>query len=565
MNTFAEYLIKSGLSLCVLYFFYWLVMRKGTHFRLNRMVLLFSLLASLLLPVIGLDIFASPKFQASLPEFTVSMNEFVVNATKPLAHPSTDWMKILSVIYFAGATIVIGRLIYQGIYLLVMSKLSKTIRKGAFTIVLMNADITPFAYFKKIFMPVSNVDEYSIESILAHERSHLQQYHFFDLFVMEFLTVLQWFNPIVWIYERSIKEVHEYLADEAVLNTGHNKGIYQALLVNQAMGGPVFSLTNQFNQSLIKKRIIMMTKMKTPRFAQLKALLVLPLVSLLLLAFANPKSIVKPILQKGNELLNNASVSSTERKDESSFTATLKDTTKKAVTPANVQITESDDAPVKFADKMPQFPGGVNAMMKFLSQHMKYPAIAKEMGINGRVMVQFIVNKVGKVENAKVLRGIGGGCDEEALRVVNLFPTWEPGENKDNKVSVYYTLPIVFSLKEETGDKKAEENEQTPLKFVEKMPQFPGGSDSLMKFLNKNIKYPSTAEKLGITGRVIIQFVINKTGKVSDPKLLRGIGGGCDEEAIRVVNLMPIWKPGQNEGKEVDVYFTLPIVFLQKK
>ena len=116
----------------------------------------------------------------------------------------------------------------------------------------------------------------------------MTQGHYIDLFIVEIMTVLQWFNPVMWFYEKSIKEVHEYLADEAVLQTGSNRGKYQALLVNQAIGGPVFILTNQFNQSLIKKRIMMMKKMKTSQLAKFKALLILPLIAGLMLAFVNP-------------------------------------------------------------------------------------------------------------------------------------------------------------------------------------------------------------------------------------------------------------------------------------
>jgi beta-lactamase regulating signal transducer with metallopeptidase domain len=116
------------------------------------------------------------------------------------------------------------------------------------------------------------------------------QRHYLDLFIIETLAVIHWFNPVVWFYERSLKETHEYLADEAVLSTGENAGKYKAILVNQAMGGPVFVFTNQFNQSLIKKRIIMMNKIKSPRWAKLKALLFVPLMAAILVAFANPKT-----------------------------------------------------------------------------------------------------------------------------------------------------------------------------------------------------------------------------------------------------------------------------------
>lgn len=113
--------------------------------------------------------------------------------------------------------------------------------------------------------------------------------------------------------------------------------------------------------------------------------------------------------------------------------------------------------------------------------------------------------------------------------------------------------------------KQAVEVKEEPLQFVEQMPEFPGGQEALQKYLNANIRYPSIASEMGISGRVILQFVVDKSGKISNIKILRGIGGGCDEEAIRVVKTMPSWRPGRQNGKEVPVYFTLPVLFTLKE
>ncbi|HEY4787934.1 MAG TPA: TonB family protein [Bacteroidales bacterium] len=117
----------------------------------------------------------------------------------------------------------------------------------------------------------------------------------------------------------------------------------------------------------------------------------------------------------------------------------------------------------------------------------------------------------------------------------------------------------------DVADLKVVEEKEEPLQFVEQMPEFPGGVDAMMKYLNANIRYPSIATEMGISGRVILQFVVDKHGKINNVKVLRGIGGGCDEEAIRVVKNMPSWKPGRQNGKEVPVYFTLPVVFTLKE
>lgn len=562
MNNFAEYLIKSALALAVLYLFYWVLLRKDTHFRLNRLVLVFSLAGSLIAPFINIYLLASREIQSKIPVFYASLGEAVVSVTNTSpakAEHSIDWWKILFIIYVIGVFIVAARLIYQAIYLHVISKLSETRRKGNFTLVLMNKDITPFTYFNKIYIPASKADDVSVETILAHERSHLRQYHFIDLFVMEVVTILQWFNPVVWLYERALKEVHEYLADESVLNQGQNKGIYQALLVNQAIGGPVFSLTNNFNQSLIKKRILMMTKMKTPRLAQLKVLIILPLLVLILVAFADPKAVVKPIVQKGNELILSVYQPVKERRD--TINKSNSDTIKhKAFHIQSGQLVSSDGAAPQYADRLPEFPGGSDALLKFQLENIKYPAEAQKNKIDGIVAIKFIVDNQGKVTDPEIFKGIGGGCDEEALRWIKSFPNWKPAQKDGKNVSVYYVMTIGFFDK--NGKSKLHtDGGDTIYTFVEKIPQFPGGIDSLMSFLARHIQYPKEALDKNIEGKVLVQFVVNNDGKTRNVRVLKGIGGGCDEEAIRVVNAMPLWKPGMHGGKNVSVFFTLPIAF----
>ena len=299
MGNIVEYLIKSGVALSVFYLFYWLLMRKSTHFGLNRLTLATSLIASLILPLLKIDL--TPEVvAANIPVMSIDLKNVVQIVSKP--EPAWGIREIVLLIYFTGLAITLFRLIYQSMYIHVITRMSRTITKGKHTIVLVEKDITPFAYFSKIFIPASKVEESSFESILAHEKSHLKQYHFLDLFLIEMVTIIQWFNPIVWLYERSLKEVHEYMADDEVLKQGVSKGNYQALLVNQALGGPVFTISHQFNQSLILKRIVMMTKMKSPQMAKIKVLLFIPLTAILLMAFSNPVPIVNPVIEKVQSL-----------------------------------------------------------------------------------------------------------------------------------------------------------------------------------------------------------------------------------------------------------------------
>lgn len=252
-----------------------------------------------------------------------------------------------------------------------------------------------------------------------------------------------------------------------------------------------------------------------------------------------------------------------------------------------------NDTVFDIVDEMPEFPGGADALMQFVASGIKYPEDAVEAGKEGRVFVSFVVEKDGLVSNVKVLRGVCYSIDEEAARVVRGMPRWKPGMKDGKPARVSYQIPIMFKLdKMENKDKttvktvlvgdeekgascrtstatysdnpaldKMKPNADGVYQIVEEMPSFPGGDQKLMEYIANNINYPHEARDKGIEGRVFIRMVIEKDGSVSNVKLLRGIGGGCDEEAVRVISSMPKWKPGMQDGKPVRVSYQIPINF----
>lgn len=261
----------------------------------------------------------------------------------------------------------------------------------------------------------------------------------------------------------------------------------------------------------------------------------------------------------------------------------------------DVEVTEvgcvDNDTVYNIVEQMPEFPGGAEAMMKSIAGNIKYPEAAIDKNIEGRVFVSFVIEKDGSVSNVKVLRGIGGGCDEEAARVISSMPKWKPGKQKGEFVRVSYQIPIMFKLGQTNDEYKTtvktviagddehsckastatfpDENMKDKMKpnangvyqIVEEMPQFPGGETKLMEYIAKNLTYPQEARDKGIDGRVFIGMVIEKDGSVSNVKVLRGIGSGCDEEAVRVIKSMPKWKPGMMKGEPVPVSYQIPINF----
>ncbi len=221
-------------------------------------------------------------------------------------------------------------------------------------------------------------------------------------------------------------------------------------------------------------------------------------------------------------------------------------------------------------EQMPEFPGGKGAMMKFIMTNIVYPVKATEEHISGTVMVNFIVSSAGKVESAKVLKSVHPALDAEAIRVIGLMPGWKPGIQNGKAVDVAYTIPIQFTLKPEdkksdevtvTGYGKMEQSEDGPSVIVTKMPQFPGGEKEMMNFIIQNVRYPSQAKTDNISGKVIVNFVVSRTGKIEKAKVVKGVHPDLDAEALRVIGLMPDWVPGKHKGKDVDVSYTLPIQF----
>jgi TonB family protein len=213
---------------------------------------------------------------------------------------------------------------------------------------------------------------------------------------------------------------------------------------------------------------------------------------------------------------------------------------------------QTDAAPLIVVDQMPVFPGGEAKMFKYLSTNIKYPALAREVGIEGTVYITFVVNEDGQLSNFIVKRGVAGGCTEESLRVLQSMPKWTPGKHKGQKVKVIFTLPIKFQL-----------DGPAPIYTeLDTMPRYPEGEEAMFQFLAKNVKYSKRARENKFQGTVKVVFVVNADGTISNPIIKERVGGGCDEEAVRVILLMPKWIPGVKNGKNVAAYYTLPIKFV---
>ena len=435
MTEILRYLVQSSICLVALYLVYWLFLRKDTFFAINRIYLLLAIIFSLIAPLFSFH-FAPTGTMAPVMIF---LEPVLITPEKieSLASSHLSWMEAIGVIYLTGVIIFTLRFLIQLIQLSVVVRRNGIIHREGMKLVFVDKGYSPFSFFNMIFIKKELSEDKQLKAILQHEQVHIRQFHTFDLILTEILTIIQWFNPVVWILQRSVKSLHEYLADEGVINEGAEKINYQQLIFNQTLGKQINNLTNNFNVSLIKKRMIMMTKSRSKTVARMKFIFVIPALLLTLVFFSSATSIY---------------LTSKDKPEQTTTIVTDHNLSAKVV---DNQLAGNDSI-FKKVEKQPVYPGGHKGLITYLSENIKYPKEALLKGVSGTVFVNFIVEKDGSVTHIKILRGIGSGCDKEAIRVISQMQPWEPGTDKGQPVRVSFNLPIKYNLdgKGETKEKK---------------------------------------------------------------------------------------------------------------
>ena len=532
------YLLKVNAGIALFYAFYKLFCQRDTFFQWRRIALLSFLGISFLYPLFDIQdwVMEQPAIYELADYYTtLTSNEEttvtpIVSET-PLQQP--DLLTICTYLYYMGVLVMSLRFIIQLLSILRIRYQGKAIYLNGQRIISLPSEANPFSFFGWIFLYLPQLEEESQEEILMHEQTHARQWHSVDVIVSEIVNIVCWFNPFSWLLKGEIRLNLEYLADNQVTQTLNDSKQYQYHLLGLAHTNSKTGLYNNFNVSHLKHRIIMMNKKRTRTVGRIKYALFAPLAAALL-------------------IVSNISCTSTENKKDSAEA-----TESRAVEGEVFQVVE----------EMPEFPGGMAECMKWLGQNIKYPAEAIEKGIQGRVIVQMIVERDGTITNANVVRGVDPLLDKEALRVVNLSPKWKPGMQRGQAVRVKYTLPVMFRLGEASDNKEADTQQEAKIdengihQVCEEMPEFPGGMQECMKWLGKNINYPAEAKEKGTQGRVIIQFVVEKDGSITEAKVARGVDPLLDAEALRVINSSPKWKPGKQGGQPVRVKYTIPVAF----
>lgn len=451
--TWWQYLLLVNIYLLLFYGFYALLLSRETFFQLNRIYLVSAVFLSFFIPMIQADwvrdLFITQKVQYTLYSSAILTYQF-----KPIRDTRITLGEILTALYLSGMVLLAIRLAWQ------LFALKKIINKPNPT--------AAFAFFKKIKLGDRHENN---PAVAEHEQVHARQWHSADVLIMELLTIINWFNPIVYLYRFAIKHIHEYIADRQAVHSGTDKSDYALILLNETFNTASHQLvTPFFNKSLLRQRILMLQKDRSRRVALFKYFLSAPLFMLMLIlssATVNKSRAIFIINSKVQQvlLLSPGSLSITPspaaQKATQNKSAIDKVYFEKSIPHADVTLqllphtdsASAPDAPVFTSVEMqPQFPGGYTAFMQFLSQNIRYPQEARDENVQGRSIVNFIVEKDGSLSNIKIVRSIGAGTDEEVLRVMALSPKWIPGIQNGRRVRVSFTVPINFTLSPDNPD-----------------------------------------------------------------------------------------------------------------
>ena len=530
MGAFFVYIVKSAVCLAVFYLFYRLLLSRETFHRFNRVALLGILILSCAIPFAEVTMKEPMEVSQHLLTWEelllmADLNQTVAVEAAPVS--AITWREVLLMVYLLGIVFFFLRNLWSLSRMLRLIKGSTLVRQeNGITLITHQKEIAPFSWMKFVVISEKDLKENG-EEILTHEYAHIRKRHSIDLLIADICIFFQWFNPASWLLKQELQNIHEFEADECVIAQGIDAKKYQLLLIKKAVGTRLYSMANSFNHSSLKKRITMMLKKKSNPWARLKYLYVLPLAAIAVAAFARPEisseldeiSAVKvndlTAIMKTEEVKSPENHPAKEIKVQGQV---LEKSTNAPVVGANVIIKGTTSGTITDLDGnfVITMPVGATLNISYIDMKMKELVVTEKLIEEQKSLKVYLEGKVSVGKDEVVVVGYGG--------------VGAPNENP------------VFQV-------------------VEEMPEFPGGMGECLKFLGKNIKYPVESQQAGVQGKVIVQFVVEKDGSISNPKVVRSIDPDLDGEAIRVISIMPKWKPGMQRGQSVRVKYTVPVTF----
>jgi TonB family protein len=464
-----------------------------------------------------------------LPEFTLTPEK-----------ATFDWKAILlqtaGFVYWGGVALLAARFLMQLAGIIRLAFRSRKTKIGDTNVHLLKQADGPFSFFHWIFVHPASHTEEELSEILTHEQAHANQWHSIDVLISEAACVLCWFNPFAWLMKREIRTNLEYLADNRVLETGHDSKSYQYHLLGLSHYKAAATIYNSFNVLPLKKRIKMMNKKRTREIGRTKYLMFLPLAALLMI-ISNIEAVARTTKEMAKEVIEAV---------EENLTS---DTTAPDMEVSTEPTPAETPMPQQNKDKLVNYKGVV---------------VDKDgKAVEG---AEFFIDGDHRLpQGQSYVTGKNGSFSFKAFENAKMIVIWK----KDGKMM---GVPVTVN-KEDNSNMKiimnrkwqnppADDPDNPVFEVVEVMPEFPdGGMPGLMNFLSNNIKYPVNAQKRGVQGRVSVQFIVNADGSISDVGIIRAVDPDLDGEAVRVISTMPKWKPGTQRGKPVRVKYTVPVMF----
>lgn len=532
------YLFKAAIINAMMIGFYHYAIRPGRNFRLMRWILLASVILPLILPLIPQPVMH--QGETEIPVYVITLPESQ-GATTIAAEPETSFIPdIRLLIYYSVSLLMLLATVVSVLSVARRLRLSKVKITRYGKIYIDEAAVSPFSFFKWVFFPDKSLEHPNADLLLRHEFSHVKRHHSIDRLISATFRAFFWFSPFAHFNHKLLSEVHEYQADADAIAAYGDKAGYNQLMVSYAGIAGNNPITNPFSAHL-KKRIIMLNHLKPGKLSLTAIVTGIVLIA----SVAVFSSMVQPQKPNSQDIMSDDEFHSTVLSE----SAALPEVTVFPVADGSTTIT--DDTTLVPA----KYPGGDEARMKFLQNNLRYPVEARNQNIQGTVEYKFTIEADGKVTSVEIVSGIGGGCDEEVLRVVALMPAWKPASKGGKPVRSSMVLPVKFTL---SNDTKESDDVFT---VVENPPKFPGGDDARAAHFRKVMNYPESAKKDKVEGTVYVTFIVEKGGSVSNARILRGVRKDLDEVALRAVNSMPLWEPGTQRGKPVRVQFNIPLKF----
>ncbi len=540
METIFAFLLKSSAGIILFYMVYWFFLRKETFYTANRWFLLTTLIAAVVLPLFPVHysvLIEAENGGTVLKTISDTFKNVPVVSGTETEMPAFSWQQAILLVYLTGAAIFLLRLLTQTFILIHLMIKYRIKSLDGIRIVENEKYGLPFSFFNVVFINPKFHTQDDLPEILAHEKVHICESHWFDLLFIELLTVIFWFNPFIWFFEQSIKQNHEYLADKGVLAQGHSTGRYQAILLNQLMGMQIIGVTNNLNFALNKNRLKMMTKTKTPFIKGIKFVWALPAIALLLFAFAEPQYRAKDVEPRGKEVLI---------ENESS---------QKTVKLAGLVLDENGE-PLPGTSVV--IKGGTTGCVTDIQGKFEL-----EVPEDASIVLSFVGKKTIKESYNGIISGTKKGDFFNRKYVMNdvVIEIFNSAFKGDQPPPPPPPKPV---SEKEIKDvppppPPSQKGEKEVFYIVEDMPKYPGGFEALDDYISKMQKKIAVSKK--VTGKAKVAFTVNNKGKVTDIKVVEKDNDGAAKGAVMIASAMPEWTPGKQRGKSVPVKFLLPVEF----